>query len=188
MKGVAPTVSQSRLRDACGLGPTVTRPRLIARLDQLLARDSLEVPVASFAERVAATAAWIGESADHPECRQRKYWPALEGVRGLAALAVVVFHGQLAFGHQGEFGVDVFFVLSGFLITTMLLSEYQTTGRISLRSFYLRRLRRLYPALVCVCLVALILSPGKRVAQGVIASLSYAYRIGGFTQAIIRSL
>jgi peptidoglycan/LPS O-acetylase OafA/YrhL len=71
--------------------------------------------------------------------------PALDGLRGLAIAAVTGFH---FFGLRGGFfGVDLFFVLSGFLITTLLLEELDATGHVSLRSFYVRRARRLLPAL-----------------------------------------
>jgi peptidoglycan/LPS O-acetylase OafA/YrhL len=70
----------------------------------------------------------------------------LDGVRGIAILAVLGFH---LFGLPGGFyGVDLFFVLSGFLITTLLLEERERTGAISLHAFYARRARRLLPALV----------------------------------------
>jgi peptidoglycan/LPS O-acetylase OafA/YrhL len=74
------------------------------------------------------------------------YRPALDGVRALAIAIVVSFH---AFGWPGEgtLGVDLFFVLSGFLITTLLLEEHETMGTISIRRFYGRRARRLLPAL-----------------------------------------
>jgi peptidoglycan/LPS O-acetylase OafA/YrhL len=75
--------------------------------------------------------------------------PALDGLRGIAILLVIAFHytGQ-PFG--GGYGVDLFFVLSGFLITTLLLEERATTGRVGLRSFYGRRARRLFPALAAL--------------------------------------
>jgi peptidoglycan/LPS O-acetylase OafA/YrhL len=75
------------------------------------------------------------------------YVPALDGVRALAIAIVVAFH---AFGWpgQGTLGVDLFFVLSGFLITTRLLEEQQATGRVGIRRFYGRRARRLLPALL----------------------------------------
>jgi peptidoglycan/LPS O-acetylase OafA/YrhL len=84
-----------------------------------------------------------------PDGRARlRHQPALDGLRGLAAAAVLLFHG----GHlQGGFlGVDAFFVLSGFLITSLLLVEAGDRGRISLRAFWARRARRLLPALACV--------------------------------------
>lgn len=78
----------------------------------------------------------------------------LDGLRALAVLAVIAYHAELStFGQAGMFGVDVFFVLSGFLITGVLVGERQGRGRISLRRFYLRRLLRLYPALVVMIVV-----------------------------------
>ncbi len=79
--------------------------------------------------------------------------PALDGVRGLAILGVLVVHTNTFGGWPnlipgGHLGVVVFFVLSGFLITTLLLEEYEATGNISLRGFYLRRAARLLPALL----------------------------------------
>jgi peptidoglycan/LPS O-acetylase OafA/YrhL len=69
----------------------------------------------------------------------------LDGLRGWAILFVLAFHLGILQG--GSLGVDVFFVLSGFLITTLLLEEWQRRGSISLRHFYLRRALRLFPAL-----------------------------------------
>ena len=75
------------------------------------------------------------------------HWPALDGVRALAVAAVVVYHARPGWLPGGFMGVDVFFVLSGFLITSLLLREQRSTGRIRLRSFWARRARRLLPAL-----------------------------------------
>ncbi len=73
--------------------------------------------------------------------------PALDGLRGLAVLGVLGFHaGDFLVG--GYLGVDLFFVLSGFLITSILLAEYRATERIDLRAFWIRRARRLLPAVV----------------------------------------
>jgi len=74
--------------------------------------------------------------------------PALDGIRGIAVLLVVACHALAVAG--GFLGVEIFFVLSGFLITTLLLEEWQTQGRIRLNRFYVRRVRRLYPALATV--------------------------------------
>ena len=76
--------------------------------------------------------------------------PALDGLRGLAVVAVLLFHGGWAGAAGGFLGVDVFFVLSGFLITSLLLSEQRSTGTIALRRFWSRRARRLVPALLVV--------------------------------------
>jgi peptidoglycan/LPS O-acetylase OafA/YrhL len=73
--------------------------------------------------------------------------PALDGLRGLAVLLVVCTHFGLPVA-SGGIGVDLFFVLSGFLITTLLLTERERTGTISFSGFYMRRVRRLMPALV----------------------------------------
>jgi peptidoglycan/LPS O-acetylase OafA/YrhL len=75
----------------------------------------------------------------------RRYEPALDGLRGVAILCVLLHHFGLLAG--GAFGVDAFFVLSGFLITTLLLREWNSRGTISLRLFYARRALRLLPAL-----------------------------------------
>lgn len=80
---------------------------------------------------------------------------ALDGLRGLAVLAVVLAHLQLRIGSGGMVGVDVFFVLSGFLITTLLLEERAKTGRVDVPAFYRRRAYRLFPALAAVLVVAL---------------------------------
>lgn len=83
------------------------------------------------------------------------YNPALDGLRAIAVLMVIEYHGPWhTLGWTGYLGVDVFFVLSGFLITSILLRE-QAAGGIRLGQFYLRRARRLYPAL-CVLVVALL--------------------------------
>jgi peptidoglycan/LPS O-acetylase OafA/YrhL len=85
--------------------------------------------------------------------------PALDGVRGVAILAVVAFH---FFKLRGGFlGVDLFFVLSGFLITTLLLEERSQAGRISLRRFYIRRGRRLLPAVGALLVFLLVLGPTR---------------------------
>jgi peptidoglycan/LPS O-acetylase OafA/YrhL/lysophospholipase L1-like esterase len=74
------------------------------------------------------------------------YQPALDGLRGLAVLAIVAFHAQVP-GAQGAFlGVSTFFTLSGFLITTITLADHRRTGQVPIRRFYARRARRLLPA------------------------------------------
>ncbi|MFI6074218.1 acyltransferase family protein [Actinoplanes sp. NPDC051343] len=84
------------------------------------------------------------------------YQPALDGIRALAVAAVVLFHAGVAGISGGFLGVDVFFVLSGFLITSLLLNEHRSRGRIDLRRFWLRRARRLLPALLAVLLATVI--------------------------------
>jgi peptidoglycan/LPS O-acetylase OafA/YrhL len=78
----------------------------------------------------------------------------LDGVRAIAVTLVIVYHLFPDTGLTGGFvGVDVFFVLSGFLITLLLLNEHATTGRIGLPAFWTRRARRLVPGLVTVVTV-----------------------------------
>jgi peptidoglycan/LPS O-acetylase OafA/YrhL len=74
------------------------------------------------------------------------YVPALDGIRAFAVIAVMMYHARFAKG--GFIGVDIFFVLSGFLITSLLVREFDSQLRIDLRKFYFRRLLRLAPALV----------------------------------------
>ncbi|MDJ0771288.1 MAG: acyltransferase family protein [Ilumatobacter sp.] len=83
------------------------------------------------------------------------YQPALDGVRALAVVAVLFFHGGVPGFDGGYLGVSVFFTLSGFLITSLLVGEHDATGRIDLPAFYGRRLRRLLPA-SAICLGAVI--------------------------------
>ncbi len=78
------------------------------------------------------------------------YLPALDGLRAVSVAAVVLYHAGVPWMHGGFFGVEVFFVVSGFLITSLLLDERARTGAISLRRFWARRARRLLPALVAV--------------------------------------
>ena len=77
----------------------------------------------------------------------------LDGIRAIGVIGVLLYHGGVSWIPGGLLGVDVFFVLSGFLITSLLLDERERTGRISLRRFWLRRLRRLAPALILLVLV-----------------------------------
>nr|WP_296069278.1 acyltransferase family protein [uncultured Actinoplanes sp.] len=85
-----------------------------------------------------------------------RYSPALDGLRALAVTAVVLFHAGVGGVAGGFLGVDTFFVLSGFLITSLLLHERLAHGRIDLRRFWTRRARRLLPALMVMLLATVI--------------------------------
>lgn len=110
--------------------------------------------------------------------------PDIEGMRAVAVLLVVAAHAGVPWLQGGYIGVDVFFVISGYLITGLLVKEQEATGRIALLSFYARRLLRLMPALVVVvvvtCLAALVLlAPFEhgRQAIGAIGAITWTSNI-----------
>src|SRR5215469_11541166 len=82
-----------------------------------------------------------------PVSSGQRYMPGLDGLRALAVLAVIAYHEQFAWASGGLLGVGVFFTLSGFLITSLLVGEWSTNARIRLGDFWLHRARRLLPAL-----------------------------------------
>lgn len=88
-----------------------------------------------------------------------KYIPELDGVRALAALSIVLYHSQIPGLAGGFFAVDVFFVLSGFLVTQLLYKHYLRDGRINWVGFLRRRISRLMPALVVMLVVYLCMAP-----------------------------
>ena len=93
--------------------------------------------------------------------RTISYQPALDGLRAVAVTLVLLFHAGFAWMPAGYLGVSMFFTLSGFLITSLLLTEHSRTGTVSLGRFYTRRARRLLPAsLLCIALVLLARSVG----------------------------
>jgi peptidoglycan/LPS O-acetylase OafA/YrhL len=105
------------------------------------------------------------------------YVPALDSLRALAALAVLAFHARLPGVDGGFIGVEIFFVLSGFLISSLLRHEIGRTGGVDLKAFWGRRLARLYPMLVLVLavflLVAPVLFPAADLASEIGVSLFY---------------
>jgi len=89
---------------------------------------------------------------DPPTFPSMGYQPSLDGLRALSVGVVLMYHAGFSWMHGGFFGVEVFFVVSGFLITSLLLDETDRNGQVSFREFWLRRARRLFPALYAVLL------------------------------------
>ncbi|WP_433614368.1 acyltransferase family protein [Paenibacillus cellulositrophicus] len=87
---------------------------------------------------------------------QAHYIAGLDGIRALAVCAVVAYHLNLGWFPGGFLGVGIFFVLSGYLITDLLIRQWEGTGRIDLRDFWVRRARRLLPAMCSVLLVVIV--------------------------------
>jgi peptidoglycan/LPS O-acetylase OafA/YrhL len=119
------------------------------------------------------------------------YRPEVDGLRAIAVLAVVLFHAGI--GSAGFVGVDVFFVISGYLITSLLLREWNSTGEIDLPAFYGRRVRRIVPAatlvIICVLAAARWLLPGDAqshaafsagAASVFVANIFFQYASGGY--------
>ena len=92
-------------------------------------------------------------SATEPTLSSVPYLPGLDGLRALAVVAVMIYHADAGWLPGGFLGVEVFFVLSGYLITLLLMAETERTGGVSLREFWIRRARRLLPALFSVLTV-----------------------------------
>jgi peptidoglycan/LPS O-acetylase OafA/YrhL len=83
----------------------------------------------------------------------KRYMPGLDGLRAMSVLAVIVYHLDLEWAQGGLLGVGIFFVLSGYLITDQIILEYKTKNRLSILNFWMRRIRRLLPAMVCMLLL-----------------------------------
>ena len=124
-------------------------------------------------ETTVAPAKSSGRSARLP------YSPALDGLRALAVIAVLIYHAGLHWLPGGFLGVEIFFTISGYLITSLLLSEWRETGRINLGQFWLRRGRRLLPALflviVCSLVFAVLFLPDEVAKLRADALASFAY-------------
>jgi peptidoglycan/LPS O-acetylase OafA/YrhL len=93
------------------------------------------------------------EPSGHSRRAELGHHAGLDGLRGIAVLAVLLFHAGVSWVPGGYLGVEVFFVLSGFLITSLLVAEWQRSATIALGAFWIRRARRLLPALFCLVAV-----------------------------------
>jgi peptidoglycan/LPS O-acetylase OafA/YrhL len=104
--------------------------------------------------------------------RGEKYQPHIDGLRAIAVIAVLLFHLEVPGFSGGFVGVDVFLVISGFLITRLLRDEFEATGKVDFKRFYTRRIRRLAPALIAVLLAT-------ATATALLASTSMLKSFGG---------
>lgn len=123
------------------------------------------------------------------------YRPALDGVRGIAVLLVMAAHftngvsphkvgfGLPVFTGGGIIGVQLFFALSGWLITTLLLEERESSGRVDMPRFYTRRVRRLYPALIVLVVFDSMvgLAQGRPIGESSLVVLAYVANLGAIT-------
>ena len=94
---------------------------------------------------------------EKPQGSRSRYLPALDGIRALAVVAVVLYHLNFTWIQGGLLGVTMFFVISGYIITRLLLNEFEQSGRIDLKSFWIRRARRLLPAIGILMVVTIVL-------------------------------
>lgn len=125
--------------------------------------------------------------------QERGRWPALDGLRAVAVAGVILYHVGLSKVVVGGYlGVDMFFVLSGFLITSLLWRELDATGRINLRAFYARRALRLFPALAAVIAVSLALAaviaalrPASDIPNATVEGLPWVmFYVGNWAKAL----
>ena len=117
--------------------------------------------------------------ASRPRVASWVHMPGLDGVRAIAVVAVLLFHADATWLPGGFLGVDVFFALSGFLITSLLLAELDASGALRFGRFYLRRARRLLPALFVVLIATALLAAtvaqdaAQRVKEDSVAAFFY---------------
>ncbi|MGP4111147.1 SGNH hydrolase domain-containing protein [Streptomyces sp. 4N509B] len=152
-------------------------------------------PTSSVATLPEARPGTVGGSREaEPGHRAHRFRGDVEGLRAVALGAVLLYHAEVSWTPGGYVGVDVFFVISGFLITGLLLREAQSTGRVGLLGFYARRARRLLPAAVVVlasvtALAWLLMSPVERsgVYRDVVASALYVVNWRQASEAVAYS-
>lgn len=106
-----------------------------------------------------------------------KYLPSIDSLRAIAVIAVIIYHIDANYLPGGFLGVDLFFVLSGYLISSLIIKEYKTTGTVNLYNFYVRRARRLLPAVYFMITVILIIIT---LFNGVLLKKSYLDALFGY--------
>ncbi len=116
------------------------------------------------------------------------YIPELDALRGAAILSVMIFHAHAPLWTGGFIGVEIFFVLSGFLITSLLVSEYDRYGSVSLGHFYMRRVLRLGPALIALlfafCLTSFLFLGDQQATTNYIDSLIALFYVSNWARAL----
>ncbi|HLB78555.1 MAG TPA: acyltransferase family protein, partial [Candidatus Dormibacteraeota bacterium] len=135
--------------------------------------------VAAATTRLAAGTPWSPHPEPTPSSGARRYRPGLDGLRALAVVGVLLYHAGVHWVPGGFLGVDLFFVISGYLITSLLIAEVERTGAISFAGFFRRRARRLLPALglllvvTTAALVAFWPDELAKVGGDIVASFGY---------------
>jgi peptidoglycan/LPS O-acetylase OafA/YrhL len=148
------------------------------------ARSGRDMPQAQPPAQARPSTGEVNLRARHTSSVKLGYVRALDGLRGLAILLVVAGHYTGKPAGAGGAGVGLFFVLSGFLITTLLLEELAETNRLDLRRFYVRRARRLFPALV-VLLSVYLLVLGVQGRDGLRVVVLGGLYVGNIVQAFV---
>ena len=109
--------------------------------------------------------------------KKTKYLPSIDSLRAIAVIAVIIYHIDAIYLPGGFLGVDLFFVLSGYLISSLIIKEYKSTGTVNLYNFYVRRARRLLPAVYFMITVVLIIIT---LFNGVLLKKSYLDALFGY--------
>ena len=109
--------------------------------------------------------------------KKTKYLPSIDSLRAIAVIAVIIYHIDANYLPGGVLGVDLFFVLSGYLISSLIIKEYKSTGTVNLYNFYVRRARRLLPAVYFMITVVLIIIT---LFNGVLLKKSYLDALFGY--------
>ena len=109
--------------------------------------------------------------------KKTKYFPSIDSLRAIAVIAVIIYHIDANYLPGGFLGVDLFFVLSGYLISSLIIKEYKSTGTVNLYNFYVRRARRLLPAVYFMITVVLIIIT---LFNGVLLKKSYLDALFGY--------
>lgn len=91
-----------------------------------------------------------------PTQKNKRYMPGIDGLRAFAVLSVIAYHLNLGWAPGGLLGVGIFFVLSGYLITDLIIAEYTSTGKVDFKQFWIRRAKRLLPALLSMLILVIL--------------------------------